>query len=873
LPIEVASRWELNLKLAAVDVKLARKRLLRLKIATPRHMKLANSRRPGVNNTPAIADRSLVRAAAIATGNGLIKSAQAKHYFNLVVPIFCHVQASSMTSKQAIKGDVPNDVYVQFVTSLFANAHILLIGGATYFLVALMVYLQTSVVAFLLMAPILALANLWRYLGIRAFQKLDHPLSFEEAQKWEQDYITRGIGQGLAVSLFGFLSIYLYPSSFAEIASVSMAIASLVTVATRNYGSKRMVRILSFSFIGPAALAFLLRGDMAYGLLGFMILPMLFITISTAGSVRRVLFDAIIGEKRADMIAERFDRALNTMPQGLLMLDTAGRVVVANTEAAQLTGLSSPARMTKRTFSSLMQRVVAGGLLNKEQCREVTQRLINALHEGFDLKLVLPLTDGRSFEFSTREGDNNLGVVMFEDVTQRERAARRITTMARFDSLTGLANRSRFRELTEERLKAGYSGRNCALIVLDLDDFKAINDSLGNPAGDQVIRAIGQRLLPFSSENIIVGRLGSDEFVVYLDDIKDAQTLGSFIDSLCLRMSEEVEVANSRLSIQVSVGAVLMDVRDASVDLMTVRADLALQDAKTRGKDGWSLFEDSMEQSFRLRQAMKVDLRAAIKARKLRVVYQPILSLGSLKVASCEALCRWEHPELGQISPAVFIPLAEETGVIREITAFVLEKACADCARWPDPICVSVNLSAKDLVPGVVDIVGQALATAGLAPHRLEIEVTETSLLDDKSAARDRIEELRSLGVRIALDDFGTGYSSLSYLHRLSLDKIKIDRSFILDLLDDRRSLELLKSIVEMSHRLDMAVTVEGVETFQQLSVLMAEVKPDLVQGFLFGAAVTSSGIEAMSSTTWQFGDNRDDASGSRPRRSSASVG
>lgn len=778
-----------------------------------------------------------------------------------------------MTPKRVIKGDVPDDVYVQFVASLFANAHILLIGGATYFLVAVMVYLQTSVLPFLLMAPILALANLWRYLGIRAFQKLDGPLNLQDAQKWEQDYILRGIGQGLAVSFFGFLAIYLYPSPFAEIAAVSMAIASLVTVATRNYGSKRMVRILSFSFIGPAAIAFLLRGDIAYALLGFMILPMLFITISTAGSVRRVLFDAIIGEKRADLIAQRFDRALNTMPQGLLMLDAKGVVVVANTEAAQLAGLASPATLSKRTFPSLMGRVVAAGLLGKEQCREVTQRLINALHEGFDLKLVLALTDGRSFEFSTREGDNNLGVVMFEDVTHRERAARRIITMARVDSLTGLTNRSHFHELIEERLNTGHPDRKCALVVFDLDDFKAINDSLGNPAGDQLIREIGQRLVPFASDSIIVGRLGSDEFVVYLDDVKDQEALSLFVDGLRLRLSDEVDIANNRLTVPVSGGAVLMNAREASVDVMNVRADLALQDAKTRGKDGWSLFEDTMEQSFRLRQVLKVDLRAAIKANKLRVVYQPILSMDTLKVASCEALCRWDHPDLGQISPAVFIPLAEETGIISEITAFVLEKACTDCARWPDPIGVSVNLSAKDFVPTVVDNVGRALASAGLAPGRLEIEVTETSLLNDKSAARAYIEQLRQLGVRIALDDFGTGYSSLSYLHRLSLDKIKIDRSFILDMLEDRRSLELLKSVVEMSHRLNMAVTVEGVETFQQLNVLTADVKPDFVQGFLFGAALTTSGIEAMSSTTWKFGDNRDGTGPRVVRRALASIG
>ncbi|TIX34903.1 MAG: EAL domain-containing protein, partial [Mesorhizobium sp.] len=261
-----------------------------------------------------------------------------------------------------------------------------------------------------------------------------------------------------------------------------------------------------------------------------------------------------------------------------------------------------------------------------------------------------------------------------------------------------------------------------------------------------------------------------------------------------------------------------------------------------------------METAFRNRQLMKADLRTAVESKGLRVVYQPIVAMSTMRIASCEALCRWDHPDLGPISPSIFIPLAEEMGIISEISTFVLHAACTECAKWPAQTSVSVNLSAKDFRNrDVIEKVRHALASSGLAAGRLEIEVTETALLDDKSLTRQYIEELKRLGVRIALDDFGTGYSSLSYLHKLPLDKIKIDRSFLMDVTQNSRSLELLKGIVNLSRPLGLSVTVEGVETFEQLKILALQVKPDLVQGFLFGSALSASGIETMSSTVWPF--------------------
>ncbi|TIV99073.1 MAG: EAL domain-containing protein [Mesorhizobium sp.] len=750
---------------------------------------------------------------------------------------------------------IPADVYIQFVRSLFDNAHMLLIGGACYWILGLMIYLRTHDPLFLAFSFALLSVSLIRYFGIRDFLKTGGVIAdVEHAQRLERSYILKGCLQGLGLGALCFVSIYVYPDPFAELAAMSLTLATLVTVVARNYGSPRMVRIFSVTFIGPAALALLLRMDAPSVVLGLMIIPMTFITITGADHVRNVLFSAVIGHKQARNLTRRFDRALNTMSHGLVMLGPDGRVAVANAEAAHLMSLKSADALLGRSIHGLLMRGVAGGMLAPKDCRYIEAQLTRALREGRDRKVLVSLANGQHYEFSAREGSQELGVVTFEDVTARVEAEEKIRFMARYDNLTGLPNRAYFHELAGEAMASGDRDRLCGLAVLDLDDFKSVNDTLGHPVGDGLIYAVAERLAAIAGPGINVSRFGGDEFMVYFDRIEDESHLGGLLDEIFADLQGEVDVAGHGLRIQASGGAVLSRVKDTDVDAMIVKADLALYKAKELGKNSWRLFEASMDAAFRNRQLMKADLRSAVQARELRVVYQPIVSMSTMRIASCEALCRWDHPDLGPISPSVFIPLAEEMGIISEISAFVLQAACAECAKWPTQTSVSINLSAKDFRNrDVVQKVRDALAASGLAPHRLEIEVTETALLDDKSLTRELIEELKTLGVRIALDDFGTGYSSLSYLHKLPLDKIKIDRSFLIDVTQSPKSLDLLKGIVGLTRTLGLVVTIEGVETFEQLKILVRSVKPDLVQGFLFGAALSASGIETMSSVTWPF--------------------
>jgi diguanylate cyclase (GGDEF)-like protein len=735
---------------------------------------------------------------------------------------------------------------------LFNSVHTVLAGALIHALIASLAYWDTGDPIYAGLAAVLMTIGMWRYAGMLKFKRSGNVTTRAEAESWEQDYILRGSTQAFTLGVFCFVGIYFYAGSFAAIAALSVTLGSIPTVVGRNYGSSRMVAIFGISFVAPIGLGFVMQGDPPYVILGILIFPFYLIIRGTADQVREVLFSAVVGHKEARRLALRFDRALNTMSHGLIMLSPEGRVIVANSEAAKVLRVDDPERLLNRSLRAILMRGVAGGMLSSRDSRYVETQLTRALGEGRDRKLQIRAGDGRHFELSARSGNDELGVVTFEEITARVEAEERIRHMARYDSLTDLPNRAYFHELVAEHVAGGDPERQCALAVFDLDDFKSINDTLGHPVGDGLIFAVAEKLSAIASDDVTVSRFGGDEFMLFFNSVGSEDELSVQLDRVFSDLSGYVDVSGHALRVQVSAGAVISTVGATDVDDMIVKADLALYKAKEAGKNGWRLFEAKMNAAFRNRQMLKSDLRSAVESRGLRVVYQPIVSMDTMRIASCEALCRWDHPELGPVSPALFIPLAEEMGIISEISELVLEQATSECVKWPDDICVSVNLSAKDFHShDVVDKVRTALERSGLAPHRLEVEVTETALLDDKSSTGNFLSEIKSLGVHIALDDFGTGYSSLSYLHTLPLDKIKIDRSFLLDITHNPRSLELLKGVVDLSRGIGLLVTMEGVETFEQLNILSQVVKPDLLQGFLFGSALTASGIETIAHHAW----------------------
>jgi len=754
--------------------------------------------------------------------------------------------------------DIPGEVYIQFVKSLYGASSTVLVGATSHMLIALMVYVRNGEPIFMVFAALFFAIGLVRYMGIR---KGDEELSDPElAHHLETDYVVKGSMQGLLLGSFGFFAAYVYPDQFGELGSLALVLSALATVVGRNYGSSRVVWAFTISMLFPMGMAFMLRGELSYGVLAFLMVPFGLIVVRSASDVRKLLLSAVMERKKADRLAQRFDRALNTMSHGLIMLDPDGCVVVANDRAAEHLGFRFSEQMIGRTLDALMLRGVAGSLLSREDFITARLQLMEALNAGHGKKVLLSLRDGRYIEFTAREGKEELAVLTFEEVTNRVAAEEKIRQMARYDSLTGLPNRAYFQEIVREFIAAGDQSRLCGLAIVDLDDFKSINDTLGHPVGDSLIYAVAQRLITRISDEIKIGRFGGDEFMIYIDQVSDIDDFAARFTPIFEEIQGQVEIAGHLLSVEASGGVVVFPAAEGNLDELTVRADLALYAAKDAGKSAWRLFEEHMDAAFRTRQTMKSDLRAAIKERSLHVMYQPIIDMATLRVSAYEALCRWKHPQLGPISPAIFIPLAEEMGLITEISCMVLETACKECARWPEHISVSVNLSAKDFHgAAVVDNVAAALASSGLAPRRLELEVTETALLDDRESTHSYIKQLKTLGVCIALDDFGTGYSSLSYLHTLPLDRVKIDGSFLRDVAQNDRSRKLLKSVVQLSRSLGLAVTVEGVETLDQLKLLQQSARPDQVQGFLFGAALSPSGARTMSEGSWSFEDEAHD--------------
>lgn len=748
--------------------------------------------------------------------------------------------------------DIPGEVYIQFVKSLYGSRSTVLIGATSHMLIALMVYVRNGEPTFIIFAALFFAIGLVRYMGIRVGgDELSDP---EIAHHLETDYVVKGTMQGLLLGSFGFFAAFVYPDQFGELGSLALVLSALATVVGRNYGSSRVVLAFTISMLFPMGAAFLLRGELSYAVLALLMAPFGMIVVRSAADVRKLLVSAVMERKKADRLAQQFDRALNTMSHGLIMLDQDGQVVVANDRAAEHMGFRFSEQMIGRTLDALLLRGVAGALLRREDFAIVRRQLRDALNAGHGTKVLVSLQDGRYIEFTAREGKEELAVLTFEEVTLRVTSEEKIRHMARYDSLTGLPNRAYFQEMVREFITAGDQGRLCGLAIIDLDDFKSINDTLGHPVGDSLIYVVAERLFAHISDEIKIGRFGGDEFMLYIDQVRDIDDFAARFTVIFEEIRSQVEITGHLLSVEASAGVVVFPAADGDLNELTVRADLALYAAKDAGKSTWRFFEEHMDAAFRTKQTMKSDLRAAIKEKNLHVMYQPIIDMATLRVSAYEALCRWKHPQLGPVSPGIFIPLAEEMGLISEISCMVLTTACKECARWPEHISVSVNLSAKDFHgSSVVDIVAAALAGSGLAPHRLELEVTETALLDDRESTHSYIKQLKELGVCIALDDFGTGYSSLSYLHTLPLDRVKIDSSFLHDIAQNVRSRKLLKSVVQLSRSLGLAVTVEGVETHEQLNLLRDSVRPDQVQGFLFGAALSPSGARTMSKGSWIF--------------------
>jgi diguanylate cyclase (GGDEF)-like protein/PAS domain S-box-containing protein len=558
----------------------------------------------------------------------------------------------------------------------------------------------------------------------------------------------------------------------------------------------------------------------------------------------------LLKEREEELRAQnlRFEAALNNMSQGLCMFDGDQRLIISNKRYAQMYGFTPEQVRPGTTFRQIIEYRVANGVhypggFSEDYLRERTA----AAPTNSDK--IRQLSDGRIVSVSRRLMPNGGWVVTHEDITERRQIEERIAYMAHHDALTDLPNRTLLRERLEMALTgAGRSECRLAVLMLDLDRFKEINDTLGHPAGDALLKAIAQRLTGCVREGDTVARLGGDEFAV-VETVTDPATEGAALaERIQEAMSAPFDVNGHQVVMGTSIGIAVFPGDGNDPDQLLKNADLALYRAKGEGRGIYRFFEPEMNERMQERRNLERDLRNALSNEEFELYYQPFVSAEREDVCGFEALLRWHHPERGLVSPAEFIPLAEETGLIVAIGDWVVRQACLQAQSWPEHIKVAVNLSAMQFRGrNLVRMVQDALANAGLLAQRLELEITESVLLQSSEATLDALHELRALGVRIAMDDFGTGYSSLSYLRRFPFDKIKIDQCFIADLSSDMAddALSILRAITTLGACLGMTTTVEGVETKEQVEKLRGEGCTEM-QGYYFGRPIPAAEVAML---------------------------
>jgi diguanylate cyclase (GGDEF)-like protein len=551
---------------------------------------------------------------------------------------------------------------------------------------------------------------------------------------------------------------------------------------------------------------------------------------------RKVRIEELVTRRTAELSQAngRLGSALANIPQGLALFDGERRLLICNSRYADLYALPPECVRPGATQKEILEHRVVAGMHPVGEETTYVSSIISATDEG-RLDRVDQLTDGRVIAVSIRKTGEGGLVATHEDITERRRAEAQIEHMARHDALTDLPNRVLFRERLEQAIHGLPRGQSLAVHCLDLDRFKVVNDTLGHPVGDAVLRSVAERLQACVRGSNTVARLGGDEFAVIQVGVERPEMVSSLADRILQALSSPHQVDGHSVTCGTSIGIALAPGDANDPDQLLKNADVALYRAKADGRDMYRFFEAGMDAHLHARRALEVDLRQALNAGQLELYYQPLVNLERDEICGFEALLRWKHAVRGMVSPAEFIPVAEEIGIIVPIGEWVLRQACTEAARWPDGLHVAVNVSpaqfkSKNLRQSVVS----ALAHSGLPAGRLELEITESVLIQDGEAVRATLHQLRELGVRISLDDFGTGYSSLSYLSSFPFDKIKIDRSFVAELGSTKEAGAIVRAVASLGATLGMSTTAEGVETPEQLDRIRLEGCTE-AQGYLFG--------------------------------------
>lgn len=758
------------------------------------------------------------------------------------------VRMISLVGRLRRKEQLPPEIYVSLVDWLYQNSMVMLSGALATAIAVLITACKTDNIALWLLAFAVSFMAPLRALDMHAYTTSKEPRTPQMMRIWEVRY---ALGAGVFHLLLGFwclITLAYTDDHAAQMISCMITVAYAATGAGRNCGRPYIVILQFATAIGPLVVGLFLTFDPFY--VGTGVLSLLFFTslMRIALTLYDALLKALTSTRDMTLLASRFDTALNNMPHGLCMFDADGKVVVVNSRLSELLCIGDAFSGKDATVWELLYKCVQVGLLTEYSAERVALQFETHLADRSTGQIVAETEDGRTFSFTFQPMGNGGSVILVEDITERKNAEAKISHMARYDVLTGLPNRTFFRDQIDKALAiTRHNGKSCAVLFIDLDQFKQVNDTLGHPCGDQLLCAVSDRLREIIRGSDVVARFGGDEFVVFQSPIRHPREASALARNIVKRLGEPYEIDGHHVVIGASIGIAITPNEVISADNLLKNADMALYRAKADGRGTWRFFEPDMAVKAQARRSLELDLRMAVENGSFKVFYQPLVNLKSKRISTCEALLRWSHPERGMVPPAEFIPIAEEMGLIIEMGRWVLHQACQEATQWPEQVKIAVNLSPIQFKRGdVVGDVRDVLRVTGLAPNRLEVEITETVLLQDTPATHDALNQLRELGVRISLDDFGTGYSSLSYLHSFPLQKVKIDRSFLEGLGSSDRPVTLLHGVARLSAELGMSVVVEGVETEEQLSLVSAEEGIEEAQGYLFSPPIPGRQIRKL---------------------------
>jgi diguanylate cyclase (GGDEF)-like protein len=736
-------------------------------------------------------------------------------------------------------------IHAALIDSLFTDPGPMFAGSLCAAVAAVMTALKTGDPWLWPCVALLVVTGAMRALDTRQYQRRSSTLTPEGVARWEVRYQIGAMAYASALGLWCLVALTRSDDAVAHMICTSVTLCYVAAGGGRTYGRPWIFHVQMLLACGPLTAALAAYGSPYY--IGMAFLNVLFFLalkhIST--SLQQIFVRALIAREREAALASQFDTALNNMPHGLSMFRADGRLAVMNHRFSEMMNLSDDFVQRGADVSDICSACVVAGSISAATAQLIRTE-IQSSQAGDIITSDPDFAKNRALSWTFQPMVGGGTVVLVEDITERKDAEARISHLARYDELTELPNRVNFRDEIG-RLLAIQQGADqlSALLFVDLDQFKQVNDTLGHPCGDQLLCTVADRLREMLRPEDFVARFGGDEFVVFQQNIHSDDDAAALARRIVDRLSERYQIDNHLVEIGASVG-IAMTAASISADTLLKNADMALYRAKADGRGTFCFFRDEMAQTVEARRILELDLRKALANEEFELFYQPLVNLKSGKIATCEALLRWNHPVRGTVSPIDIIPVAEDMGLIVDLGRWILRKACMECMKWPDAVSVAVNFSPQQFHQrDILSEVRYALEVSGLPAHRLEIEITESSLLRNTQLTHDVLSQLQSLGVRISLDDFGTGYSSLSYLHNFPLQKVKIDRSF-LEGIDTARPLTLLRGVARLSADLGMSVVVEGVETNEQLELISADGAVTEAQGYLFSRPVPAVRVRQL---------------------------